>query len=91
MNTSKKAGFFYGDTNVNVVPPVKLNGAKVLVTGGAGFIGSNLVRQLLREKATVVVIDNLWRGKLSNLESINGFNLQTLKTKTVLKRFSKST
>ena len=40
---------------------------KVLVTGGAGMIGSNLCRRLLEEGHEVVVVDNLWRGSLENL------------------------
>ena len=36
---------------------------KVLVTGGAGMIGSNLVKELVRNKYDVFVADNLWRGK----------------------------
>lgn len=40
---------------------------KVLVTGGAGMIGSNLVRRLVTEGHRVSVADNLWRGKLENL------------------------
>ena len=39
----------------------------VLVTGGAGFIGSELVRQLLEDEATVLVYDNLSFGHLANL------------------------
>lgn len=42
---------------------------KVLVTGGAGFIGSHLVDLLTKFDMEVVVIDNLSTGKLSNLES----------------------
>ncbi|MEX2192373.1 MAG: NAD-dependent epimerase/dehydratase family protein [Nitrosarchaeum sp.] len=38
-----------------------------LVTGGAGFIGSRVVKLLLEEKHTVGVIDNLHSGKLKNL------------------------
>lgn len=41
---------------------------KVLVTGGAGFIGSSLVKRLVLEGAKVKVIDNLWRGRLDNLK-----------------------
>ncbi len=40
----------------------------VLVTGGAGFIGSNLVDRLLAEDRRVVVIDDLSTGTLSNLD-----------------------
>jgi len=41
-----------------------------LVTGGAGFIGSNIVRELLDRAQTVRVLDNLATGKLENLQDI---------------------
>lgn len=41
----------------------KLKKQKIFVTGGAGFIGSNLVEELLKEKAKVIVYDNLSLGK----------------------------
>lgn len=41
---------------------------KVLVTGGAGFIGSHLVPQLLTKSYSVVVLDNLYSGKIENLK-----------------------
>jgi len=41
----------------------KLKGKKVVVTGGAGFIGSNLVEALLAEGADVHVVDNFAGGK----------------------------
>jgi UDP-glucose 4-epimerase len=41
--------------------------SKALVTGGAGFIGSNLVDYLLEEDFDVRVLDNLSTGKISNI------------------------
>jgi UDP-glucose 4-epimerase len=43
---------------------------KFLVTGGAGFIGSNICRKLVSDGCFVRVIDNLLTGKKSNLASI---------------------
>jgi GDP-D-mannose 3',5'-epimerase len=40
---------------------------KIVVTGGAGMIGSNLCARLLADGHEVVAIDNLWRGSLANL------------------------
>jgi len=41
-----------------------------VVTGGAGFIGNNIVRHLIKNNHHVKVIDNLHSGKKSNLEDI---------------------
>lgn len=43
-----------------------------MVTGGAGFIGSNLAEELIRLGAKVTIIDNLVTGFRENLEEING-------------------
>jgi UDP-glucose 4-epimerase len=48
---------YFGDTIV-----------KILVTGGAGFIGSNLVDVLMEQGHEITVIDNLSVGKASNIE-----------------------
>lgn len=42
-------------------------GKHVLVTGGAGFIGSNIVEKLLSEGVKVTVLDNLSTGKMENI------------------------
>lgn len=46
--------------------------AKCLVTGGAGFIGSNLADELIKQGAKVRILDNLVTGFRENLEEING-------------------
>lgn len=45
---------------------------KVLITGGAGMIGSNLTKRLVKEGYEVFVVDNLWRGKLEYLNDDSG-------------------
>jgi len=42
---------------------------KVIVTGGAGFIGSNLVDKLIDNGAEVIVLDDLSTGKIENINS----------------------
>ncbi len=48
--------------------------SKCLVTGGAGFIGSNLVDELIKRGDDVVIIDNLSTGKRENINPQAQFN-----------------
>lgn len=46
----------------------EVSNKKILITGGAGFIGSNIAEYLLLHHAKVVVLDNLATGKMENIE-----------------------
>ena len=43
---------------------------KVIVTGGAGFIGSHLAEELARSSDQVIILDNLTTGKMDNIEGL---------------------
>ena len=47
---------------------------KIVITGAAGFIGSNLIDRLLKEGYFVYGIDNLITGSLDNLSHLNSNN-----------------
>jgi len=57
---------------------------KILVTGGAGFIGSHLAEKLLESGHEVFMIDNLWTGKLDNLLKIQNHKRLHLVVNTIL-------
>jgi len=61
--------------------------SKILVTGGAGFIGSNLVDRLLADKHEVVVIDDLSSGKKEYLNPAAKFYEIDIASKKVKKIF----
>ena len=50
---------------------IELSNKKILVTGGAGFIGSNLCEALLEKRNKVVCLDNFSTGKIENLEKLS--------------------
>ncbi|HLA78304.1 MAG TPA: GDP-mannose 4,6-dehydratase, partial [Vicinamibacteria bacterium] len=45
---------------------------KVLITGGAGFIGSHLAEALLARGDSVFLLDNLSTGSIDNIEAMKG-------------------
>jgi UDP-glucose 4-epimerase len=49
-----------------------MNTKRILVSGGAGFIGSNLVNRLIKMGHKVVVVDNLFLGKMENIHQEDG-------------------
>lgn len=61
---------------------------KILVTGGAGFIGSNVVDAYIAAGHEVVVIDNLYSGKLANLNPKAKFYLMDIRSAEVKKMFA---
>ena len=50
---------------------MKIKGMKILVTGGAGFIGSNLVDELVIDNH-IVILDNFSSGKKKNVAHYAG-------------------
>jgi UDP-glucuronate decarboxylase len=61
---------------------------KILVTGGAGFLGSNLCRELLAQNHTVFCLDNFYTGRKQNLTKlINNPNFKIIE-KDVCEPFS---
>ncbi|WP_455607643.1 NAD-dependent epimerase/dehydratase family protein, partial [Bacteroides sp.] len=50
---------------------------KILVSGGAGFIGSHLCTRLINEGHHVICLDNLFTGVESNIGEFYQFNLSS--------------
>ena len=48
---------------------------RILVTGGAGFIGSHLCERLVSDRHRVTAIDNLSTGSASNLENLANYKI----------------
>ena len=70
---------------------MKMYGKQVLVTGGAGFIGSNLVRALLAKNNSVLVVDNFSVGSINNLKDVKANkNLKVINADILHKRTMES-
>ena len=51
-----------------------MNGKKILITGGMGFIGSNLARRLVEEGAHATIVDSMipeYGGNMRNIHEIS--------------------
>ena len=57
---------------------------KILITGGAGFIGSHLAERLLEKGNELFIIDNLWTGRLANISKIQNHERLHLIIDTIL-------
>ena len=68
--TAHGSDFFFKPSSATGTLGMNINGAKILVTGGAGLIGSSTIDLLLREHTPgkIVIFDNLVRGRLANVE-----------------------
>ncbi|MBL7068753.1 MAG: GDP-mannose 4,6-dehydratase [Candidatus Omnitrophica bacterium] len=64
---------------------------RVLITGGAGFVGSHLAQALLEKENKVVIIDNLSTGSMDNIKQLKNnkrflYHIDTIMNKRLMKR-----
>src|SRR5262245_60700450 len=52
--------------------PIEYRKMNILITGGAGFIGSHLAEQLLSKNHHVTIIDDLSTGSIQNIQHLKG-------------------
>jgi len=57
---------------------VDFKGQSIVVTGGAGFLGSYLCDVLVKQKAQVICVDNFSSGRMENIQHLTGFDNFTL-------------
>jgi len=68
---------------------INLQSETILVTGGAGFIGSHVVDALVKEGARVIVVDNLSSGRKENINSKAVFYNTDIRDKEIKNIFKK--
>ncbi len=61
--------------------------SKILITGGAGFIGSNLADKLIEDGEEVVIVDNLFTGRLSYVNPGAKFYLADIRNEVISRIF----
>src|SRR2546423_332397 len=62
----------YLSRNLNLESEFKMKNTRILVTGGAGFIGCHLTEALLSRGSWVTVVDDLSTGRWANLDHLKG-------------------
>jgi UDP-N-acetylglucosamine 4-epimerase len=67
FNSFQLKKYYFSHNNLTLM---KIQNKRVLVTGAAGFIGSNLVEDLLLHNNTVIGLDNLSTGFMYNLDAV---------------------
>ena len=71
ISSAKSSKFTSDNSKLANYPPIKIipeiDKLRILVTGGAGFVGSHLVDRLMMEGHQVLVIDNMFTGRHKNI------------------------
>ena len=70
---------------------IKKSPEKILVTGGAGFIGSHIVDELIENGYDVTIVDDLSSGKLENVNKKADFYFCDISSRTILEDVFEST
>ena len=60
----------------------------ILITGGLGFIGNNLAKNLIKKNKNVTILDNSYRGNIRNISNIK-HKIRVIKCDLLKKKTSK--
>lgn len=67
FQAQRRPSLLMGATGGKIPLGLKRKGLRVVVTGGAGFVGSHLVDRLMARGDTVIVVDNFFTGRKENV------------------------